>query len=494
MKLPRKDVQANRVIIVGAGQVGSHIAEHLSNSGYNVVVIDEDEDKVREARDMADVASLVGNGCNAELYKQIGLNEADLFVAVTNSDEINLVACRIAKAFGVKSKVARVRQTFYGDVADTPIDKKFWKKFGVEVLFNQERITALEIEHLIENPGAIDTISLHNDQVQIVGYRVRKNSLLVGRRLIGLKDLPIFENLLVAAVTTTEKTPEAKLPARTYSEFKGLSNNKRAHSTAKEVTIIPRGDYKIQEGDLLYICGKTEDFGDVGELFDPGLNKDFKHLFILGGSILAHQLAEGLVKKYPKKSVYLIEKSKKSAYSASDNLNSKLHILHTDIRKLDDLKNEGLDDKCIFIGASFNEDDNVVASLIVKEETQARTIAIIQNPTYIHFVPYLDIDAAVSPKLLLVDEVLKELRQSDYDILSAKSSEAEVLEFTVQAGSQVCTKPLKQCRFPENSITVAIFRQEEIIIPDGKSELLAGDHVVVFCLKSSIEEVRALFN
>jgi len=332
--------------------------------------------------------------------------------------------------------------------------------------------------------------------MQIVGYRVRSSSLLCGRRLLGLKDLPLFKNLLVAAVTTTEKSNAAPHPARNYSEFKPLSPGQRremARAAHKEITLIPRGDYKIREGDLLYICGKPSNFGKVGELFDPGLSKDFKHLFILGGSLLAHQLAEDLLIKYPHKTIYLIEKNRQGAYEASDTLSSKLHILRTDIRKLDDLINEGLDSDCIFIGASHNEDDNVVASLIVKEETNARTIAIIQNPTYLHFVPYLDIDAAVSPKMLLVDEVLKALRHSDYDLLSAKSNNAEVLEFEVHTDSPAANRALCDIKFPENSINVAVFRGDEIIIPDGDTLLMVEDHVVVFALKSAVDEVQALF-
>ncbi|MDH5719665.1 MAG: NAD-binding protein [Spirochaetia bacterium] len=476
--------RAKRVVILGAGQVGRHIMKSLANEGYNVILIDESEESIHEVREIADVGTIVGNGCDPEVYFEIGLNENDLFLAVADSDETNLVSCRIARAFGCKTKIARVRKPFYKSYENTPIDDQFWRRLGVEVLFNQNELTIQEIEHIIENEGSIDTIFLRGSKLQLVGYRVKEKSLLCGRRLVGLRDVPVFENLLVAAVTTfTEPGGSAK---------KGNRSSRHA-ANLRENTIVPKGDYKIKEGDLLFVCGEKHHFKGIAELFDPNMIKGFKHIFIQGGSELAFQLADRLSKTYSRKAVYLLEKNKSKAKTAAEILSSKIHVLMIDAHNIEDLKDEGLDSNCIFIAASDNEDDNVLSSLLVKEETGARTISIVQNETYMHLIPYLDIDVAISPKLLLVDDVLKALRGSVYDIISAKDQDAEILEFVVQKKSPLAGKTLAEYKFPTDSIVVAISREADIIIPKGDTKIHVNDHLVIFSLKSSIKEVQKIF-
>jgi trk system potassium uptake protein TrkA len=192
----------NRIVIVGAGQVGLHIMERLSNENYDVVLIDENEEMLKKSREKSDVGTIVGNGCNPEIYLEIGLNKKDVFLAVTDSDETNLIACNIAQTFGCRTKIARVRQPFYRSSESSLLNSEFWQKMGVEVLFNQDMLTIHEIEHLIDNPGTIDTVFLNKDKVQIAAYKVKPGSLLIGRRLIGLRDVPLFENILVVAVSS----------------------------------------------------------------------------------------------------------------------------------------------------------------------------------------------------------------------------------------------------------------------------------------------------
>lgn len=199
---------SNRIVIVGAGQVGLHIMERLSGEGYDVILIDESEAMLAKSREIANVATIVGNGCNPEIYSEIKLNKKDVFLAVTDSDETNLVACNIAQTFGCRTKIARVRQPFYRSKENTSLNSEFWEKMGVQVLFNQDLLTIHEIQHLIDNPGTIDTVFLNKDKVQIAAYKVKPGSLLTGRRLIGLRDVPLFENILVVAVNSFDARQE----------------------------------------------------------------------------------------------------------------------------------------------------------------------------------------------------------------------------------------------------------------------------------------------
>ncbi|MES0491931.1 MAG: NAD-binding protein [Leptospirales bacterium] len=489
---PGKKNQSNRVIVVGAGQVGTHIMGRLAAEGYDVVLIDEDEDMVNKSREVADVGCIVGNGCNPQIYSDIGLNSKDLFLAVTDSDETNLVACHIAQAFGCETKIARVRQPFYKSDNETPLNDEFWKKMGVEILFNQDLLTIQEIEHLMENPGAIDTVFLHGGRDRIVAYKVKPHSLMIGRRLIGLRDVPIFENLLVVAVNTvTDINTKTSISNRLKEHFSTGKKSKK--EGLKTHMLIPRGDYKIKEGDLLYLAGVRKDFLGIGHLFDPGLIKEFTRVFILGGSILSHQLSQYILQHYPGKSIYLIEQTKKEAYLASESLDPRINVLLTSSHDIETLIQEGLDKYSIFIGASNEEDDNVLTCLLAKEETQARTITIVHSNVYSHLIQYLEIDATVSPKSLLVEDVLKVLRKNVYDVLSAKEHDAEILEFVVPEKSIMAGQRLRDFRFPENSIVAFIYRGESIIIPRGDSVIHCGDHMVIFSLRSAIEEVQNIF-
>jgi len=475
----------DRVVIVGAGQVGIHIMERLAEEGYNVVLIDENEEMVVKSREIADVASIVGNGCNPKIYEEINLSNKDLFVAVTDSDETNLIACNIAQAFGCETKIARVRKPFYKVDNNSYFNNQFWKKMGIEVLFNQDILTIEEIDHLIENPGAIDTVFLNNDLVQIVGYKVKANSLLIGRRLIGIRDVPIFEHILVVAINTGENQT-MNYTNKILDKFKTADHN-------SSQMIIPRGDYKIKEGDLLYLAGKRNSFSGISYLFDPKIVTEFNRIFILGGSILSHNLAEHLQKKYNDKKIFLIEKTKKGAYIASETLNPKINVLFMNAQDIESLKQEGMDRQSIFIAISPDEDENVLSSLVIKEDTMARTIAMAQSSIYSHLIQYLDIDAAVSPKSLIVEDVLKALRKNVYDVLSAKGHDAEILEFVVPQQSLMVNQQLRDIRFPANAIIAFIFRQEEIIVPRGDAIIKSDDHLVIFCLKSAISDIQNLF-
>lgn len=485
-KKTKNKLPARRVIVLGAGQIGMHIMQQMSADNFDVIVIDQSEEAINEASRISDVGTIIGNGTDPQIFMEIGLNERDLFLAVTDSDEVNIVACNFARAFGCEMVIARVRQPFYRNYTDAPIDTAFWKEMGISSLFNQTELTSREIINLLENPGAIETVSLRASDLQINAYRVKEGSLLAGRRLVGLRDVSMFEDLIVAAISTSS-APDY------IQSVKGRKPMQGMQAGSREYTIIPRGDYRINVGDLLFICGEKKNFEKLGNLFDPDLSAEIRKIFILGGSVIAHHLAETLVKKYRNKKVYLLEKTKRNAYNAAENLTPDLNVMLTDMHRISDLVDEGLDKDCFFIAASESEDDNLLASLLVKEETGARTIAVIQNTSYLQMVPYLSLDAMVSPKLLLVDDVLKVLRRNVYDVLSAKGHDAEILEFVVHKNSIAAGHSLSEFRFPENSIIVSLTRGGETIVPKGTTEMKPGDHIIVFALKQAIKDVQHLF-
>ncbi|RME90133.1 MAG: hypothetical protein D6767_07315 [Candidatus Hydrogenedentota bacterium] len=461
----------SRLIIAGAGQVGSHIMQEMSLYGYDIILIDQDEDKIQEAKEKADIATFVGKASNPELFMEIGLNQDDIFISVTNSDETNLVACHLASAFGCQTTIARVTEPYYRNYPDSPINEAFWKKMGVHTLFNQWDLTVKEIEKLLSSPGAYDHIPLPGRDLEIVGYRVQEKSVLAKRRLIGLRDVPAFHNILVAAIITMEAEGDM----------------------LKEKTIIPRGDYRLQVGDVVYLVGKHKELAEVAHLFDPDINKRMKHIFILGGSVLAHKLAELFSKKYKNKAIYLLETNRRSAYLAAESNNPNIHVLLTDIHKIDDLRDEGLDANCVFIAASKQEDENLIASILVHEETQARTLAILQDPVNVHLLHKLNIGTPVSPKHLLIDDVLRVVKQGVHDVFAAKSLDAEILEYVIAESATFKNQQIKDLLFPENALILSVIRDNKPEIAHGGTTLKVGDHLIILTMKSAAQEVEAFF-
>lgn len=487
-----RDIPPKRIIVIGAGQIGMHLVSSLSNDGFNVILIDEDE-TIKETAEAQDVSFLTGHGCDPGILQKIKFNEEDMTIAVTNSDEVNLLACHFVKQMGCPTTIARVYQSFYSDNDCSSLNQEYWKKYGIDILFNQTLIATKEIENLIENPGTIDTISLQGAKLQINAYRVKDASPLTGKRLVGLQHVKKFNNMLVAAVTTNNTRLADKKENEKKGLFSFLSNTSPATSGISSKTIIPRGDYVIKNGDLLYISGNKENFKNIGEMFDPSIKKSFKHIFILGGGYFSEKLADDLVQKFRKTNVYLLNSDRKRAYHNSDFNHNRLIVLNNSFDDMDTLKNEGLDEDCIFIGASNDEKDNIMASLMVKENTGARTIALIQDTQYMRLLPYLEIDASVVPKHLLAEKLLRIFHYNVYDVLSAIGDNVELLEFIVKKNGHANGMSIVECNIPKDSNIVGVFRDGEFIAPKGNTILQENDHIIMFALRSVIDEIDQIF-
>ncbi len=476
-----------RIIVIGAGQIGMYLVGRLSDEGFNVILVDEDE-TIREQAKSVDASFIHGHGCDPSLLSKLQFTRDDMLIAVTNYDEVNILACQMARAHGCPTTIARVYRSFYREYEDSPISKNYWKDNGIDLLFNQTAIATREIENLIENPGTIDTIPLHEGRLQINVYRVKENSLLSGKRLVGLQHVKKFEDLLVAAVTTNMVVEEKK--PGFFSLFRG---DRVEVERTIDKTVIPRGDYVIKTGDLLYISGKKDSFDGVGEIFDPEIKKSFKHIFILGGGIFSERLAERLVEKYSGKTVYLLIKDKRRSYYITDYYREKIQVLNIDFDRMDILKDEGLDENCIFIAASNDEKNNILSSLMVKEKTGARTIAIIQDTQFVQLMPYLAVDAAIVPKHLLVEKLLRIFHYNVFDVISAIGDDIELMEFILQENGRALGKPISECELPRESIIVGIFRNGEMVPAKGNTVLEANDHIIIFARRNLIDKINDIF-
>ncbi len=490
---------AERIVILGAGEVGKHIMQRLAADGYNVIIIDRDEEKLKEATQLADVGTFIGDGGDATIYKQLHLNNKDLFIAVTNIDEINLVACRIVKEFKCLKSIARVTHNYYQEHQHGILNRNFWKNFGIDTLFNQSLITIQAFIHLIEMPGALEVIELQ-DNIELVAYKVKENSLLHGRKILSLRKLNSFKNILIAGVSKTSNQKKKHyvspihIKAPTDKDFKDTAKRSIYRAYRMENTLVPKSDYVIQEGDILYLCASSAELKKVNSLFDPDTHEKKKNIFILGASDIAHQLADQLSQRYPRKRIYLIASTKKEAFYCEEKLNPKIRVLLSDVHNIQELINEGLGVNSIFIGASDNEDDNVVACLLVEEEVGAMTLPLIHSSIYIHLIPYLHINSFISSKLLLVDDVLRALRSDVYNVFSTKWADAEVLEIIIHTNTIWENQALKDITFPTGSIVLMLIRDGKVKLVDGDTVLHTEDHVFCFVLREVVASLQKMSN
>ena len=490
MKVPsrRKD---REIIIAGAGSVGSFLASYLVKEDYSVILIEEDKKKLQAIEKRMDIQGVEGNCCDPRVLEQIPIRKGSVFIAVTDSDEVNLVACRVARALGASVLMARVHKPFYKVEERGVFQENFWKKWGIHSLLNQEELSLEEIRYLIETPGASEVIPLEGGRLYLAFYRVYEGSLLCGRRLSGLRDVPLFKDVIALAVTTLGDR-EKKL-STSKGWLSKIFSQRKIHALRETKTLIPRGDYTIQPGDSLLLCSYRECFPQIAKIFHPELPEGYRKIFILGGdSLLALHIAKNFARYFEEKDVYLILEDKKEAYEAEEELPThKVRILNIPPSDIDTLLQEGLNQESVFIGASSQEDDNLFFALLIREEVGARSIAIIQNPVYLHVAPYLEIDAVVSPKLLVASSMMRLLQKEGVEIIPLPQESAELFPVKIQKDSFLLGKKIADVKYPSNTLVAYLKRGEEILIPTGETRFLEGDEVFFFHLGEEREEAMS---
>ena len=499
--------EKKRIIILGIGDIGQYLINVLSHDGYNIIAIDMNKEKMEQLTEKKDISVIIGNGVDIKIYEQLNLQPNDVFIAVTYREHVNLLACYFAKSFGCNTNIVRVEHASLSLLDGAALLKKMpllWKNLGVDVLFNQTEITINEIERLVENLGAEEIVYIHENALELAGYRIKENSLLCNRIIMGLDSVPSFQGIIIPAIIPSKSKQNKAIQKKRELKSSVLRFNKKKDAPAPEdiddyddyeFTIIPDKNYKMQEGDLMFLCGKPSKLKNIGRIFDPNFTFADKHIFIFGESYLTVEIAKKLSKKYPNRSIYLIVKTKSIAYSYRERLSNRINIILGNIHSIDTLIEEGIDERCVFIGASSDEDENILACSLVKEETSARTIAVIEKPTSKHLVKYLEIDAAVSTKQLMADYVLNTLQKEFFYVISTKGKDTELIEFSIDPRSQVVHQEIRHLLFPKGSIIVAIFRKNgTLIIPQGKNKILSGDKVIIFALKKVIPELKKLFS
>ncbi len=450
-----------KIIILGAGQVGGTLAEHLAGEANDITVVDTDGERLRSLGDRLDIRTVQGHASFPTVLLKAGAEDADMLVAVTNSDETNMVACQVAHTlYHTPTKIARVRSAAY-----LTRDSLFANDaIPVDVLISPEQVVTHYIKRLIEIPGALQVIDFADGKAQLVAVKAFYGGPLVGQQLRQIRQhMPNVETR-VAAIFRRDRA------------------------------ILPRGDTVVEADDEVFFIAAREDIRAVmGEL--RGLDERNKRVVIAGGGQIGERLAEAIESRYQ---VKIIEMSPARCRHLSDTLSSTV-ILQGSASDRDLMVEENIAQADIFLALTNDDEANIMSSLLAKRLGARKVMTIINNPAYVDLVQGGEIDIAISPQLATIGTLLAHVRRGDIvSVHSLRRGAAEAIEAVAHGdakSSKVVGKTIESINLPSGTTIGAIIRDDQVIIARGTTVIEAGDHVILFVVdKKYIRDVEKLFH
>lgn len=447
-----------KIVILGAGRIGGSLARNLSNSNYEVCIVDEDKNKLSDLEDKLDIMTVEGHASHLNTLKKSGLDNETTLLAVTSNDEVNIVACQLAKkVFKVKKTICRFRDDVYFDQLSV---------FGegvIDIPISPEDEITSHLKELIDHPGSNQIESFANGKVKLVSVKAKKKGKLVGRELKGIKeDMPNID----AFVPTIYR---------------------------KGNPFIPSGETIIKENDEIYFISSESNIGAIVDEFRDH-EEQYSRIMIAGGGKVGFSLAKDLEKDY---NVKLIDSNPERCMKLSKELDKTI-VLSGSATNESLLKSENISNIDIFCALTDDDETNVMSSLLAKKMGAKKTMIILNNPSYLGLVPGF-IDIYIAPYRLTVSSVLQDLRDSDVaqDVILKVNLGAEAIEGIVHANeftSPLFGRPIKDVPLPEGCVIAAIIRHGELIMPSSSVDLTLNDHLIIFLSdKNKINEVEVLF-
>lgn len=448
-----------KIIIVGAGQVGTFLCERLATEGHEVILIEHNEEFLQRAQDRLDVMGIAGNGASAETLEQAGIKEAKIFIAVTDFDEVNILACLLAREYNVETRIARVKSIEYSG-RSAVLSKE---KLGIDLLINPDEEVAKEIVKIACRTGAFDVAEFVEGQIQFLGYRIDERSPLCDLTLRELGDLHGMYRFIITAITRNNKT------------------------------IIPRGEDTIRAGDSIFIFVHYKDLPAIQYMVQPGRNRKFHRprAFVFGGGRVGLSITQQLEKSHF--DVRLIEENDKRCRRLAGQLQRAL-VIQSEPTDLQNMLEEGIAGAEISIAVTDNDETNILASLLAKKHGAKRCLSLINKPELLELAPTLGVDACVSPRQAAAAAILKYVRRGGViHLTTIEGSNAEVLEIEIPGHSRIIGKPLHKLNFPANAIVATVVQGQRYEIASGETIFRAGDRVVVFALPEAVARVEKFF-
>lgn len=445
-----------KIIIIGAGEVGYHIAHRLSLENKDVVVIDTDDEAVRRVSENIDVQAICGSGSSPSILEEAGIREAEILLAVTDSDETNLIACLMTDLLSSSTKkLARIRN------ADFDAYHEVFKESAprIDTIINPEIEVVRSIEQYMSVLGAGDVGEFENGRVKFVGIQLKPDTPMVGLRLSEISKAIGRPSPLIAAILRNEEM------------------------------IIPRGDDRLLEGDMVYFISETDNLMEILKLFDKQ-SEPVHRVLIVGGGRIGFRLAERLEED----SIYtkIIEKNENRCSFLAEKLDQTV-VLHGDGTDQVILEQEGVRDMDVVITLTSDEQTNVLASLLAKQLEARKTITRVNSFRYLPLMSTIGIEQVVSPRLSAINSILRHIRRGKVlSAVSLKGEQAEVIEAVAMETSEIVGKPLKEISFPKGVLVTIIIRDKRITIPSGDSVIHPGDRVIIFGSRQAVPQIEKI--
>lgn len=450
-----------KIILLGAGQVGATLAENLASEDNDITVVDLDGNRLRELQDRLDIRTVQGLASLPNILRQAGAEDADLLIAVTPSDETNMVACQVAYTlFRTPTKIARIRSPQY-----TKHSEKLFapEAIPVDVLISPEQLVTNYIQRLIETPGALQVLDFADGKLQLVAVKAYHGGPLVGQELRFLKQHMPSVQTRVAAI------------------FR------------KDRPIIPEGSTVIEaEDEVFFIAGKSDIRAVMSELRRK--ERNYKRIIIAGGGNIGFRLATVLEGRY---SVKILEHNEERCRLLSEHLNQTV-VLRGDASDQELLLDENIEDTDIFLALTNDDEANIMASMLAKRLGARKVMTLINNSAYVDLVQGGEIDVAISPSQTTIGSLLTHVRRGDIvNVHSLRRGAAEAIEAIAHGdarSSKVVGRAIEDIDLPEGCTIGAIVRNDEVLIAQSDEVIQPDDHVILFLIdKRRISDVERLF-
>lgn len=451
-----------KIVIEGAGEVGTHLAKMLRAEANAVTVIDNDERRLADLSAYTDVETVFGNPSSIQTMRDAGVAKADLYIAVYPyaPQEVNLVGALLAKQLGAARVVARVNDEDFLSAENRLI----FKELGIELMFYPEKIAADEIADFLKHSSTADTMDFARKKLQIAVFKLNEDS-------------PMVDYSLGEFIQTID--------AHDLKDFRILAISR------DDKTIVPTPATKFHFGDLVFTISRREGVSALYRYFGK-TNFSVKSVFILGGGPIGAMLARSLANQGIK--VKLVDKDKARCIELSEKLPDSVQVVNGDGRNSDFLFDEGIQTYDSFIALTGKDETNVLSSVVAKKFGVARTVAEVENIEYIRLAEEMGVDNVINKKLITAGRIFKfTLSGRARFVRYLSGTNAQVLEYTVAPDSAITKGPLKSIDFPRNAIIAGVVRGNDAFIAVGDTQIEAYDRVAIFALPETIREIDKVF-
>ena len=445
-----------KIIIAGAGAVGTHLAKLLSREKQNITLMDDSEERLSALSSNFDLMTIVASPTSIKGLEEVGAKDADLFIAVTPDESRNMTACMLASNLGAKKTVARIDNYEYL----LPRNKDFFHKLGVDSLIYPEMLAAKEIVSSIRMSWVRQWWEFYGGALILIGTKMREKAEIL--------DVPLY------------KLGGPTLPYHVVAIKRGNE------------TLIPRGDDAIRLNDIVYFTTTRKYLPYVRKITGKEDYVDVRNVMIMGGSRIAVRTAQ-YVPDYMQ--VKIVDNDLNRCNHLTELLDDKTMIINGDGRDMDLLGEEGLKNTEAFVALTGNSETNILACLAAKRMGVSKTVAEVENIDYIGMAESLDIGSVINKKMITASHIYQMMLDADVSNVKCLTfANADVAEFTVKEGSLITKHPVKDLGFPKGVTIGGLIRNGEGVVVMGNTQIQPGDHVVVFCLSMMIKKVERFFN